>query len=555
MSNASPVNASPVNAFPFNACTYLVDRHVEAGRGDRVAVTGPGGTLTYAELLARIRRTAAGLRDLGVRPEERVLLFMADGPDMLVLILAAMRMGAVPVPVSTMLTAKDLAGLLRDSRARVLAASPEFGALAEEAARSAPELAAFLMAGDAPPSAPEWAAARRLAEVSGEGSAGDETAGDGSAGDPYPTSPDSTALWLYTSGTTGLPKATVHRHASIRAVAETYGAQVLGVRPDDRCLSVPKLFFAYGIGNSCFFPLSAGASAVLEPGRPTPALVAERVVRERPTLFFGVPTFYAALLAADLPADTFSSVRQAVSAGEPLPAPIFQRFADRFGVEILDGIGSTEALHIFISNRPGRVRPGSTGSPVPGYDVRIVDDTGADVAPGTPGHLMVRGDSIATGYWCRTAITRRVFQGEWLRTGDTYVLGDDGGYRFLGRSDDMIKAGGIWVSPSEVEARLLEHPAVAQAAVVAVPDADGLDKPVAVVVRTPGAQVTGEELIAFCREGLAAFKRPRAVRFVDALPTTATGKIRRYLVRESLLRDAGAPGPAPGVPAGEPAPS
>lgn len=545
-------NASPVNAAGFNASVHLVDRHVEAGRGDRVAVTGPGGTLTYAGLLTRVRRTAAGLRALGVRPEERVLLFMCDGPDMLVLILAAMRMGAVPVPVSTMLTAGDLAELLRDSRARVLAASPEFGALAEEAARSAPELAAFLMAGDAPPDAPAWAVAHRLGEVTGDGP-GRPAAGDDTAGDPYPTSPDSTALWLYTSGTTGLPKATVHRHASIRSVTETYGARVLGVRPDDRCLSVAKLFFAYGIGNSCFFPLSAGASAVLEPGRPTPALIAERVVRERPTLFFGVPTFYAALLAADLPADTFSSVRQAVSAGEPLPAPIFRRFADRFGVEILDGIGSTEALHIFVSNRPGRVRPGSTGSPVPGYDVRIVDDTGADVVPGTPGHLMVRGDSIATGYWCRTAVTRQVFQGEWLHTGDTYVLDDAGGYRFLGRSNDMIKAGGIWVSPSEVEARLLEHPAVAQAAVVAVPDADGLDKPVAAVVRAPGAEVTGEELIAFCRAALAAFKRPRAVRFVDALPTTATGKIQRYRVRDDLLRAGAAPDPV--LTPGEPTPS
>ncbi len=253
---------------------------------------------------------------------------------------------------------------------------------------------------------------------------------------------------------------------------------MLGIRPGDRCLSVPKLFFAYGIGNSCFFPLSAGASAVLEPARPTPALIAGRLRAERPTLFFAVPTFYAALLAADLPGDTFSSVRRAVSAGEPLPAPIFRRFAERFGVEILDGIGATEALHIFVSNRPGEVRPGSTGVPVPGYDVRIVDDAGAEVTAGTPGHLMVRGDSIATGYWCRTAVTRRVFQGEWLRTGDTYVADADGGLRFLGRSDDMIKAAGIWVSPSEVEARLLEHPGVAQAVVVAVPDGDGLDKPV-----------------------------------------------------------------------------
>jgi benzoate-CoA ligase family protein len=508
----------------FNACTYLVDRHVEAGDGHRIAVTGPDGTLTYAELLARIRGAAAGLRDLGVRPEERVLINMADGPDMLALILAAMRVGAVPVPVSTMVTAKDLTGLLRDSRARVLAASAQFGALAEEAAGSTPELTAFLLTGDTPPRSPAWAAGHRMDTV---------FAAEG-RDEPYATSPDSTALWLYTSGTTGLPKAAVHRHASIRSVAETYGARVLGIRPDDRCLSVPKLFFAYWIGNSCFFPLSVGASAVLEPGRPTPTLIAERVTKERPTLFFGVPTFYAALLAAGLPADTFASVRRAVSAGEPLPAPIFRRFADRFGVEILDGIGATEALHIFVSNRPGQVRPGTTGVPVPGYDVRVVDDDGTDVAAGTPGHLLVRGDSIATGYWCRTAVTRRVFQGEWLRTGDTYVTEEDGGLRFLGRSDDMIKAGGIWVSPSEVEARLLEHPAVAQAVVVATPDGDGLDKPVAGVVRAEGSEVTAEEIIAFCREGLAAFKRPRAVVFLESLPTTATGKVQRYVVRDAL---------------------
>jgi benzoate-CoA ligase family protein len=509
----------------FNASTYLVDRHVEAGRGDRIAVTGTDGTLTYAELLTRIRRVASGLRELGVRPEERVLVFMADGPDMLALILGAMRMGAVPVPVSTMMTAKDLGEVLRDSRARVLAASPEFAAVAEEAAGSAPDLATFLLGRNTPPRPPAWAEGRPLVF--------DDDAPEND-GDPYPTSPDSSALWLYTSGTTGLPKAAVHRHASIRSVAETYGAQVLGIEPDDRCLSVPKLFFAYGLGNSCFFPLSAGASAVLVPGRPTPALIAERLESERPTLFFGVPTFYAALLASDLPPETFSSVRRAVSAGEPLPAPIFRRFAERFGVEILDGIGATEALHIFVSNRPGQVRPGTTGVPVPGYDVRIVGDDGAEVPQGTPGHLMVRGDSIATGYWCRTAVTRRVFQGEWLRTGDTYVADEDGHLRFLGRSDDMIKAAGIWVSPSEVEARLLEHPGVAQAVVVAVPDGDGLDKPVAGVVRAAGSAVTAEEIIEFCRAELAGFKRPRTVFFLDSLPTTATGKVQRYVLREAL---------------------
>jgi benzoate-CoA ligase family protein len=489
----------------FNASTYLVDRHVEAGDGDRVAVTGPRGTLTYADLLDRAGEVAAGLRALRTRPEERVLIFMADGPDMLAVILGAMRMGAVPVPVSTMLSAAELAALLRDSRARTLVTSTEFTATAEAAAAQAPELTGVIR--------------------DGIGLTGTDTG-------VYPTSPDSTALWLYTSGTTGRPKGAVHRHASIRSVVETYGKQVLGIRPDDRSLSASKLFFAYGIGASCFFPLAVGGSVVLEPARSTPDGIARLVVEERPSLFFAVPTFYAALLATDLPADTFASVRQAVSAGETLPAQLYQRFLDRFGVEIIDGLGATEALHIFLSNRPGQVRPGTTGVPVPGYDLRIVDDDGVDVSPGAPGHLMVRGDSIATGYWCRTETTRRVFQGEWLRTGDTYTKDQDGYFQYHGRSNDMIKSSGVWVSPNEVEARLLEHPEIAQAVVVGANDQEGLEKPVAGVVRTEGSKLSADQILEFCREGLTAYKRPRAVLFLDALPTTATGKVQRFVVRE-----------------------
>jgi benzoate-CoA ligase family protein len=489
----------------FNACTYLVDRHVAAGDGERTALTGPRGTLTYAELLDRVEHVAAGLRALRMRPEERVLIFMADSPDMVSIILGTMRMGAVPVPVSTMLSATELAGLLRDSRARMLVASAEFAATAEAAARQAPELTGVII----------------------------DCAGlNGTDGGVYPTSPDSTALWLYTSGTTGRPKGAVHRHTSIRSVVATYGTQVLGIRPDDRCLSASKLFFAYGLGNSCLLPLGVGACAVLEPAKSTPDVIARRLAEERPTLFFAVPTFYAALLGADLPAGTFASVRQAVSAGEPLPAQIYQRFLDRFGVEIIDGLGATEALHIFLSSRPGQVRPGITGVPVPGYDLRVVDDAGADVAAGTPGHLLVRGDSIATGYWCRTETTRRVFEGEWLRTGDTYIADEDGYYKYVGRSNDMIKSSGAWVSPSEVEARLLEHPEIAQAVVVGANNAEGLEKPVAGVVRTEGSKLAADQILEFCREGLPAFKRPRAVLFLDALPTTATGKVQRFVVRD-----------------------
>jgi acyl-coenzyme A synthetase/AMP-(fatty) acid ligase len=318
------------------------------------------------------------------------------------------------------------------------------------------------------------------------------------------------------------------------------------------------MFFAYGIGNSVFFPLSAGASAVLEPRRPSPAVTAEVLAAYRPTLFFAGPTFFAALLAADLPEDTFAPVRTCVSAGEALPPALYGRFTTRFGVDILDGLGSTECLHIFISNRTGDVRPGTSGLPVPGYDVELRNETGAIAEADVPGALYVRGASIAAGYWCRTDATRAVFQGEWLRTGDTYLRTRDGYYACLGRDNDLLKAGGIWVSPGEVEDRLLQHPAVAEAVVVGVPDADGLDKPVACVVPAAGRTVDAAELIAFCREGLASFKRPRAVLVLDTLPKTATGKMQRYKVRELVAArdpDLGANPPAAdtggaGVPAG-----
>ncbi len=324
----------------------------------------------------------------------------------------------------------------------------------------------------------------------------------------------------------------MHRHANIRHVCETYGTQVLGITPEDVTYSVAKLFFAYGIGNSMFFPLSVGASTVLEPRRPTPAVVRERLEGDRPTLFFGVPTFYAALVGSDVPTEAFASVRRCASAGEPLPAPLLRRFTDRFGVEVLDGIGSTEALHIFLSNRPGDVRPGTTGVAVPGYDLELRDGQGRPVPDGEPGALHVRGESIALGYWHRTATSRQVFCGEWLVTGDTYLRTDEGYYVCLGRNSDMLKAGGIWVSPAEVESRLLEHPRVQQAAVVGIADEHGLDKPVAVVVLGGGEAVGEDELVAWCRDGLAHFKAPRSVVFVDDLPKTATGKLQRYRVRE-----------------------
>jgi len=513
----------------FNAVWYLVDRQVEAGNGDRIAVRAPSGTLTYAQLAAEVRRVAAGLRAVGVRPEGRVMLFMVDERELFVAILAAMRLGAVAVPVSTMFTAADLGGVLADSRARVLVASGEFVDLVRAAVPDAPDVRDVVLTGPDTSGLPSQVSARGWQELL--------AAGDGE--DPeleeFATWPDSPGLWLYSSGTTGTPKAVMHRHEDVRVVCEAYASEVLGITADDVCFSVAKMFFAYGIGNSMFFPLSVGASTVLDPARPTPGSVAQRLAAERPTLFFGVPTFYAGLLASDVDAEVFSSVRQGASAGEPLPARIYERMRERFGVEVLDGIGSSEALHIFLSNRPGQVRPGSSGVPVRGYDVELRDEDGNLVADGQPGGLFLRGASIATGYWCRTEKTRSVFQGEWLATGDTYVRNDDGTYSCLGRSDDMLKAGGIWVSPAEVEHRLVQHDDVAEAVVVGVPDAEGLDKPVAVVVATPGCRVQESALIEFCRGGLASFKRPRRVVEVDELPKTATGKIQRFAVRELVV--------------------
>jgi len=506
----------------FNACEYLLDRRVEAGDGDRTALLGGGGELTYRQLLDEVQRAAAVLRGLGLEPEQRVVMFMADSPGFVVVYLAALRIGAVPVPVSTMLHPAGLAELLRDSRARLLAATPEYAAAAVQAAAAAPELRGLLV--------PE-AAAGSAATVPVHDLAALLAA---AAPDPvvYPTTGDSPAFWLYTSGTTGQPKGAMHRHESVRVVCETYGTQVLGVRPDDRCLSAAKAFFAYGLGNSVLFPLSVGAAAVLEPAPSRPAVTADLVREHGVTLFFAGPTFFANMLRADLPADALKGVRLAASAGEPLPAPLYQRWTRHFGVDILDGIGMTEMLHIFLSNRAGSVRPGTTGVAVPGYDLRILDEAGAEVPDGVPGTLYVRGASTATGYWSRYDASRLVFQGEWLRTGDTYVRDPGGYYACLGRSSDMLKASGIWVSPAEVEDQLLAHPAVSQAVVVAAPDVDGLEKPVAYVMLAPGRQATEAELVAFCRAGLPSVKRPRRIVFVDGYPVTATGKVRRVELRE-----------------------
>jgi benzoate-CoA ligase family protein len=323
----------------------------------------------------------------------------------------------------------------------------------------------------------------------------------------------------------------MHRHGSIRVVCETYAVQVLGIRPEDRCLSAAKAFFAYGLGNSLLFPLSVGATAILEPAPSKPDSLADRARDFGATLFFAGPTFFANMLRAGLPAPALASVRLAASAGEALPVALYRQWSEHFGIDIIDGLGMTEMLHIFLSNRPGHVRAGTTGVAVPGYELRITDHSGHEVPDGTPGTLLVRGDSAAVGYWCRYAASRQVFQGDWLRTGDTYVRDPDGYYTCLGRVDDVLKVSGMWVAPSEVENRLLAHPAVAQAVVVGAPDADGLDKPVAFLILRPGHHVDDTELSAFCRAGIESFKCPRRFVVVEEYPTTATGKIRRVELR------------------------
>jgi benzoate-CoA ligase family protein len=508
----------------FNASEWLVDRQVEAGLGARTALLSGKSAISYEELLDCVRAVSGGLRRLGVRPEERVLMVLRDGPELAEAILAVTRMGAVALPVNSLLPPRDLVTIARDARARWAIVPGDATALIAALTRDAPDLTALVRVGTG-------------TEGDGDGPLWSEIlAGDGD-GSVDATCEESPCFWLCTSGTTGRPKLAMHRHADIRTICEGYAREVLDVQPGDRHLSVAPMFHAYGFGNSLAFPLAAGAEAVLEPTRPpTPALVASLMERHQPTLFFAVPTFYAALLAAEIPDTTFRSLRQAVSAGESLPAELFTRFRDRFGVEILDGIGSTELTHIFISNRAGHAVPGATGTPVGGYAVRILDDGGAPVPEGSPGELWVSGAAAATGYWCRSEETRRTFVGDWVATGDLFSVDAGGVYRHLGRRDDMLKVGGEWVSPSEVESVLLGDDSVVEAAVVGAVAADGLTRAVAFAVPRPGMHFDADEVLARCRSELAGYKRPRRLIVVDTLPKTATGKVIRADLRREAAR-------------------
>lgn len=524
----------------FNAAEWLVDRHVEHGAGERVAYRCRDQELTYAGLQGQTWRAAAMLSQLGVEAGDRVVMVVSDELAFPAVFLGALRMGAVPIPVSTMLKAPDVAALAADSGARAVVVSEAFASFLADATAANPTVAAAVVVDSVGqpdiPRAFGSAPVRRWSEFGLPASGAGLTAA---------TTASTDGFWLYTSGTTGRPKGAVHRHGDIRAVAETYGRTVLGIGPDDLCYSVAKLFFAFGLGNAMLFPLSVGAAALIDPQPPSPARVAELAAAHRPTLFFAPPAFCAALANSGAPSDILASARAVVTAGETLPAEVYRRFRVRFGVEMLDGIGSTEALHIFCSNRPGDVRPGSTGKAVDGYQLRILDDDGREITESdTPGALWVRGQSVTTGYWQRPDINAVTFVDGWCRTGDVYRRDTEGYYYFVGRNSDMIKAGGIWVSPAEVEAVLLEHPSVLEAAVVGGCTADGLETTVAFVVPSAGNEIDPAVLLSHCRHRMASFKRPRQIHVVDSLPKTATGKVQRYALRARLEAAGRQPAPA-----------
>jgi benzoate-CoA ligase family protein len=509
----------------FNAATHFVDRHVHDGGGDRVAIECGDERVTYALLHQRVNRVGNALRDrFDVRPEERVLMLMTDEPAFAYTFFAIIKIGAVAVPVNTLLKEHDYRYLLEDTRAVVLVVSDALYPLVARIPRDTlRRLRAVVVVGDAP--RPEaWAFDRLMQDASPHLTA-------------EPTSRDDAAFWLYSSGSTGRPKGCVHLQHDMVVCAELFGKGVLGIQRDDHTFSVAKLFFAYGLGNALYFPFAVGATTILWPGPPTAANVYAVIERHRPTLLYSVPTGYGMLLAHTREDAEFDlcSVRLAISAGEALPPALFDRFRERFGLEIIDGIGSTEALHMFISNRPGAIRPGSSGQVVPGYEARILDQDRRPVATGEVGNLWIKGDSVCAGYWNQHQKTQDTIDGGWLRTGDKYSLDSDGYFWYSGRSDDMLKVGGQWVSPVEVENALLTHPDVQECGVVGHQDRDELVKPMAFVVLRSGIDPTparAAELQQFVREHLADYKRPRWLNFVPELPKTATGKIQRFKLRE-----------------------
>lgn len=509
-----------------NAAAWLVDRHLNEGRGDRIAVTSDGVKTSYAQLQLELFRAQNALADLGVSPGNRVAMVVKDDLSFMAIFLGALRSGIVPVPLSTMLSGAELGPIVHDSGAVALVISDTYLDAINQVIPVAPALTSVIVSGHA------------RTDSSGLGGVQLKEWSSFSDRAPQPvaqTTVDSPAFWLYSSGTTGVPKGVMHVHGSMRATAETYGHQVLNISEDDRFLSVAKLFFAFGLGNSLTFPLAVGGTSILYSQAPTPAAFAGLIQTEKPTLFFASPGFAAAMLDSDPAPDTFASVRACVTAGESLPADVCERFTALIDAPVLDGIGSTELLHIFISNTLTSQKPGTSGRPVPGYTAELRNDEGELVTePDTPAYLYVRGPSAAVGYHERSEASMAAFVDGWVRTGDVYTCSAEGEWTFLGRNNDMIKAGGIWVSPAEVESTLIEHPDVLEVAVVGARNAAGLEEVVAFVVPAAGASPQPEELETHCRERMASFKRPRQIHVVEGMPKTATGKIKRFALRETL---------------------
>jgi benzoate-CoA ligase len=505
----------------FNAATHFIDRHTKEGRGDKIAIYYKDKKITYREVQEMVNQTGNALRNLGVEIENRVLLLLLDCPEFIYSFFGAIKIGAVPIPINTVMSIKDYHYFLEDSRGKVLIVSEEMLPQIEPIKNSLTYLKHIVVVGKEQRGYVSYD--KLISDASSELEAAN-------------TSRDDACFWLYSSGSTGAPKGTVHLQHDMLYHAECYVKPILEMTEDDITFSASKLFFAYGLGNSMYFPLHIGASTVLLSERPKPDAVFETVTKYKPTNFFGVPTLYASMLEVEDAERKYdvSSVRLCISAGEALPADIYRRWKKRFGIEILDGIGSTEILHIHISNRLGAIKPGSTGLVVPGYEAKIVDGNGKEVERGKVGILMIKGDSTAAYYWNKHEKTKYAMRGEWFYTGDTYYQDEDGYFWYAGRGDDMLKVGGIWVSPVEVESTLVEHEAVLECAVVGAPDEKGLIKTKSFVVLRRGYEASAElakELQEFVKGKIAPYKYPRWVEFVKELPKTATGKIQRFKLR------------------------
>jgi 4-hydroxybenzoate-CoA ligase len=508
----------------YNAAADMVDRNVAEGRAAKVAFVDPNESLAYGELQARCNRMANLLSTYQLPRESRIALLQLDTVDFPVVFWGAIKAGVVPVCLNTLLTAEQYAYILGDCRARALFVSHQLLPSIQSVLGQLPFLKHIFVSAGPPPA---FALSLRAElGLQTEQSVAAETACD------------ETAFWLYSSGSTGMPKGVRHVHSSPMETARLCGQQCLGVSEGDVIFSAAKLFFAYGLGNSMSFPMSVGASSVLLPERPTPQAVFRMLKEHQPTLFFGVPTLYSAMLAypEGSPENGSRRLRLCVSAGEALPAEVGKAVRAKFGVDVLDGVGSTEMLHQYVCNSPGRVRYGTSGLPVPGYEIRLVDEQGREIADGEVGEMLVKGPSAAEGYWNQREKSRATFEGRWTRTGDKYTRDADGYYTYQGRTDDMFKVSGIWVSPFEVESTLIGHAAVLEAAVVPKADADGLLKPKAFIVLKPGTAVSNglaEELREHVKRSAGPWKYPRWFEFVDGLPKTATGKIQRFKLREA----------------------